>query len=127
MSRRRESSVSTPEAFAKQASSPLRVLPGAQELLDTLAAENIPHAIATSGRLANARHALQLLRLRENTPVVTRDDVRFAKPDPDLWPPVLGSMCRWSVVSSWETVSGIFGGPAAPSRCRSGYVRRVRP
>ncbi len=72
------------ESFAKQAPS-LRVLPGAQELLDTLAVEGIPHAIATSGRLANARHALQLLRLSGHTPVVTRDDVRYAKPDPDLF------------------------------------------
>lgn len=72
------------KAFAEQASS-LRVLPGAQELLDTLAAEDVPHAIATSGRLHNARHALKLLKLRDNVPIVTRDDVRFAKPDPDLF------------------------------------------
>jgi HAD superfamily hydrolase (TIGR01509 family) len=72
------------KAFAEQASS-LRVLPGAQELLDTLAKEGVPHAIATSGRLQNARHALQLLKLHDHVPVVTRDDVRFAKPDPDLF------------------------------------------
>ncbi len=70
--------------YAKQAAS-LRVLPGAQELLDTLAASGVPHAIATSGRLANARHALSLLKLGPQVPVVTRDDVRFAKPDPDLF------------------------------------------
>ena len=72
------------KAYAEQASS-LRVLPGAQELLDTLAAEGVPHAIATSGRLHNARHALKLLKLHDDVPVVTRDDVRFAKPDPDLF------------------------------------------
>ena len=72
------------KAFAEQASS-LRVLPGAQELLDTLAKEGVPHAIATSGRLQNARHALQLLKLHDHVPVVTHDDVRFAKPDPDLF------------------------------------------
>ena len=72
------------KAFAEQASS-LRILPGAQELLDTLAAEGVAHAIATSGRLHNARHALQLLKLRDDVPIVTRDDVRFAKPDPDLF------------------------------------------
>ena len=70
--------------YAEQASS-LRVLPGAQELLDTLAGEHIPHAIATSGRLQNAQHALKLLKLSKDVPVVTRDDVRFAKPDPDLF------------------------------------------
>ena len=70
--------------YAEQAPS-LRVLPGAQELLDTLAEHQVPHAIATSGRLHNARHALELLKLGPGVPVVTRDDVRFAKPDPDLF------------------------------------------
>ena len=70
--------------YGEQASS-LRVLPGAQELLDTLAGERISHAIATSGRLQNAQHALKLLKLSKDVPVVTRDDVRFAKPDPDLF------------------------------------------
>ena len=72
------------EVYAKQASS-LRVLPGAQELLDTLADHRVPHAIATSGRMQSAQHALKLLKLHENVPVITRDDVRFAKPDPDLF------------------------------------------
>jgi HAD superfamily hydrolase (TIGR01509 family) len=72
------------EVFANQASS-LRVLPGAQAMLDTLAAHHVPHAIATSGRKHNARHALKLLTLHRNVPVITRDDVRFAKPDPDLF------------------------------------------
>ncbi|HEY7532493.1 MAG TPA: HAD family hydrolase [Nitrospiraceae bacterium] len=72
------------ETYAKQAPS-LRVLPGAQELLDTLAASHIPHAIATSGRLQYAGYALKLLKLHKEVPVVTRDDVRFAKPDPDLF------------------------------------------
>ena len=72
------------KAFAEQASS-LRILPGAQELLDTLAAEGVAHAIATSGRLHNASHALKLLKLHNDVPIVTRDDVRFAKPDPDLF------------------------------------------
>lgn len=72
------------EVYAKQAPS-LRVLPGAQELLDRLAASRIPHAIATSGRLRSAQHALKLLQLHPGTPVVTRDQVRRAKPDPDLF------------------------------------------
>ena len=70
--------------YAEQASS-LRILPGAQELLDMLADRQIPHAIATSGRLHSAQHALKLLKLGSGVPVVTRDDVRFAKPDPDLF------------------------------------------
>jgi HAD superfamily hydrolase (TIGR01549 family) len=72
------------ESFAKQAPS-LRVLPGTYELLETLAKHDVPHAIATSGRSQNAAHALKLLGLREGIPIITRDDVRFAKPDPDLF------------------------------------------
>src|SRR5919112_1886894 len=53
------------ESFAKQAFS-LRVLPGTHELLDTLAAHRVPHAIATSGRLESAKHALKLLGLRDD-------------------------------------------------------------
>jgi HAD superfamily hydrolase (TIGR01509 family) len=72
------------DAFANQVPS-LRVLPGAQELLDILADHRVPHAIATSGRMHSARHALKLLKLHQNVPVITRDDIRFAKPDPDLF------------------------------------------
>ena len=72
------------EVYASQASS-LRVLPGAQELLDTLMNHRVPHAIATSGRMETAQHGLKLLKLHDTVPVITRDDVRFAKPDPDLF------------------------------------------
>lgn len=72
------------EAYARQAAS-LRVLPGTHDLLATLARHRIPHAIATSGRMENARHTLRLLNLSEDVPVITRDDVRFAKPNPDLF------------------------------------------
>lgn len=56
------------ESYAKQAPS-LRVLPGAHELLETLAGHRVPHAIATSGRLQSAAHALKLLGLREAVPI----------------------------------------------------------
>ena len=72
------------EAYAKQAPS-LRVLPGALELLDALRTYRVPHSIATSGRLKSAGYALRLLKLSKDVPVITRDDVRFAKPDPDLF------------------------------------------
>lgn len=72
------------ESFAKQASS-LRVLPGTHELLDRLTAAQVPFAIATSGRLQSAQHTLKLLKLPSGTPVVTRDLVKRAKPDPDLF------------------------------------------
>ena len=72
------------EAYGRQAAS-LRLLPGAQELLDTLTTRHVPYAIATSGRMEIAEHTLKLLKLDANVPVVTRDQVRHAKPDPDVF------------------------------------------
>jgi beta-phosphoglucomutase-like phosphatase (HAD superfamily) len=60
-------------------------LPGASELLATLTATGVKWAIATSGYAATARSALALLGVGEDTPMVTRDLVRHAKPDPDLF------------------------------------------
>jgi phosphoglycolate phosphatase-like HAD superfamily hydrolase len=54
-------------------------------LLRDLAAAGIPHAIATSGRLETARPALEMLGVQSGFPVITRDLVRYAKPDPDLF------------------------------------------
>jgi HAD superfamily hydrolase (TIGR01509 family) len=64
----------------------IRPLPGARALLATLTSSGIPWAIATSSRMETARPALDQLgvNLAEN-PVVTRDQVQFAKPDPDLF------------------------------------------
>jgi HAD superfamily hydrolase (TIGR01509 family) len=63
----------------------VRPLPGASELLRALTDAGVPWAIATSGYAATARSALALLGLPEDTPMVTRDLVRHAKPDPDLF------------------------------------------
>ena len=63
----------------------VRPLPGAKELLSTLARLGVPHAIATSGRMDSARPALDLLGVGPDCPVITRDEVRYAKPDPDLF------------------------------------------
>jgi len=60
-------------------------LPGARELLAALTGAGVRWAIATSGLAATARPALELLGLPEDTPMVTRDLVRHAKPDPDLF------------------------------------------
>jgi phosphoglycolate phosphatase-like HAD superfamily hydrolase len=45
----------------------------------------VPYAIATSGRLETARLSLEMLGVSPDLPVVTRDEVRYAKPDPDLF------------------------------------------
>jgi HAD superfamily hydrolase (TIGR01509 family) len=63
----------------------VRPLPGATELLPALKEAGVPWAIATSGRAETARSALELLDLPGDTPMVTRDQVRRAKPDPDLF------------------------------------------
>ena len=63
----------------------VRALPGASELLAALTAQGVPWAIATSGRKAMAVRALAMLGLDDDAPMVTRDMVRRAKPDPDLF------------------------------------------
>jgi HAD superfamily hydrolase (TIGR01509 family) len=63
----------------------VRPLPGAIELLATLTEHCVPWAIATSGLDVYARRALDLLELPADTPLVTREQVRYAKPDPDLF------------------------------------------
>ncbi len=72
------------EAYIRQFDS-VRALPGAAELLATLSEHGIPWAIATSGAERYARLALELLDLPADTPLITRDQVRYAKPDPDLF------------------------------------------
>lgn len=62
----------------------ISVLPGAPELLAELRELEIPYIIATSGRAKNARPMLKLLG-REDERIITREDVKRAKPDPDLF------------------------------------------
>jgi len=45
----------------------------------------VPWAIATSGRLESARPTLELLGVGPDVPVITRDQVQHAKPEPDLF------------------------------------------
>ncbi len=63
----------------------VRPLPGAADLLAGLTEFGIPWAIATSGAERTAGRARALLGLAEDVPMVTRDQVRYAKPDPDLF------------------------------------------
>jgi HAD superfamily hydrolase (TIGR01509 family) len=72
------------EAYARRRDT-VRPLPGARELLSALTERKVKWAIATSGLAIAARPALDMLDLPEDTPLVTRDQVRHAKPDPDLF------------------------------------------
>jgi HAD superfamily hydrolase (TIGR01509 family) len=71
------------ELLAHMAS--IRPLPGAVRLLRHLHDLGVPFALATSGRRETAGHLVDMLELPQGTPVVTRDDVAHAKPDPDLF------------------------------------------
>ena len=63
----------------------VRPLPGARELLGALTTAGVPWAIATSGRWETAGPVIDMLGVPEGVPVVTRDQVLHAKPDPDLF------------------------------------------
>jgi HAD superfamily hydrolase (TIGR01509 family) len=63
----------------------IQPLPGARELLQQLSRANVPYAIATSGRPEGARSALDRLGVGPEIPVITRQEVQRAKPDPDLF------------------------------------------
>jgi HAD superfamily hydrolase (TIGR01509 family) len=73
------------EAYLRRAGE-VRPLPGARELLRALTDASIPWAIATSSRMETARPTLELIGVApDREPVVTRDEVEHAKPDPDLF------------------------------------------
>ncbi len=72
------------EAFMRHYDS-VQPLPGARELLATLTEHGVAWAIATSGPVRYAGLARRLLGVPDHTPMITRDQVRHAKPDPDLF------------------------------------------
>jgi phosphoglycolate phosphatase-like HAD superfamily hydrolase len=105
------------EAFNRQFAG-VRPLPGAMDLLAALTAMKIPWAIATSGRIETAAPSLDVLGVDPQAAiVVTRDQVRFAKPDPDLFIEAarrLGAPIEASIVvgdSIWDML--------ASARCRA--------
>jgi HAD superfamily hydrolase (TIGR01509 family) len=70
----------------QELSSSVTPLPGAGKLLQRLTETKVPWAIATSGRMETAGPNIQSLGVDPSVSVVvTRDQVRFAKPDPDLF------------------------------------------
>ncbi|HEY0230102.1 MAG TPA: HAD family hydrolase [Dokdonella sp.] len=82
----------------------IRPLPGARELIAWLTAAGLPWAIATSGRMETAGPLLESLGVDlARTPVITRDQVKYAKPDPDLF---LAAADRLGVPIESATVVG---------------------
>jgi HAD superfamily hydrolase (TIGR01509 family) len=72
------------EAYAERAEG-VRPLPGAVELLAYLTEIAVPWAIATSGYIESAGPTIEALGVPPDVPVITRDQVAHAKPDPDLF------------------------------------------
>ncbi len=73
------------EAYARMVDQ-VRPLPGARELLAYLTENRVRWAVATSGRIESAGRSLKILGVDPNkATVITRDQVRYAKPDPDLF------------------------------------------
>jgi HAD superfamily hydrolase (TIGR01509 family) len=72
------------EAYARLTDQ-VRPLPGARDLLKYLTQAGVPWAIATSARIESARPTLERLGVPPHVPIITRDQVEHAKPDPDLF------------------------------------------
>jgi HAD superfamily hydrolase (TIGR01549 family) len=71
-------------AYARQVAQ-VRALPGARDLLRYLSSAGVPWAIATSGSKDSAQRTLEQLPINPEIPIITRDQVEHAKPDPDLF------------------------------------------
>ncbi|WP_088344519.1 MULTISPECIES: HAD family hydrolase [Rhodomicrobium] len=119
----------------------IRPLPGARELLAWLTQAGVPWAIATSGRMETAAVNLEALGVDPaKIPVVTRDQVKYAKPDPDLFLAAadrLGAPIETAVVvgdSIWDMLAaircralgvGVLSGGYGPDELRQSGAYRV--
>lgn len=64
----------------------ITALPGAVELLNELSSSGLQWCIATSGGSDTAEINLKALGLKtDDVKLITRDDVKYGKPDPDLF------------------------------------------
>ena len=127
-------------AYREQADR-IRPLPGARELLNWLSEAGIRWAIATSGRMETAAVNLASLGVDpDRVPVVTRDQVKYAKPDPDLFLAAaerLGAPIETAVVvgdSIWDMLAaarcralgvGLLSGGYGPEELRQAGALRV--
>jgi HAD superfamily hydrolase (TIGR01509 family) len=107
----------------------VRALPGARQLLDTLTDHDVPWTIATSGLAVTARPSLELLGLPADQPMITRDAVRHAKPDPDLFLAAadqVGVEIRTAIVvgdSVWDLLAARRAGALGVGLLSGGYAR----
>jgi HAD superfamily hydrolase (TIGR01509 family) len=114
------------QAFLRY-SSQVRPLPGARELLDYLAQQQVRHAIATSGYREAANATTQMLGADPGVPLITRDQVQHAKPDPDLFlaaAEALGVPIEHSIVvgdSIWDLLAARRAGALGIGLLSGGY------
>jgi beta-phosphoglucomutase-like phosphatase (HAD superfamily) len=104
----------------------VRPLPGAADLLAYLAKSSVPHGIATSGRMDSAGPALKSLGVSSDLPVITRDQVRYAKPDPDLFLAAadrLGVSIHDSIVVGVQCLGSVSGTSSPRARRRTAFGR----
>ena len=116
------------EAFERRRDT-VRALPGARRLLDALTDHDVRWTIATSGLAVTARPSLELLGLPVDLPMVTREMVRYAKPDPDLFLAAAGQVgvdIRTAIVvgdSVWDLLAARRAGALGVGLLSGGYAR----
>jgi HAD superfamily hydrolase (TIGR01509 family) len=114
----------------RELASHVRPLPGAIALLHQLSERGVLWAIATSGTRATAGPNLAKLEVPPSVPVITRDEVPFAKPDPDLF---LAAAARLGVAitncvvvgdSIWDVLAARRAGALGVGLLSGGYSRQ---
>ena len=116
------------DAYARR-SGDVRPLPGARELLAYLTTIHVPWAIATSGHIETAGPTLEALGVPDGVPIITRDQVARAKPDPDLFVEAsrrLGTVTAGSYVigdSIWDMIAAARCGALGIGLLSGGYGR----
>jgi len=104
-------------------------LPGAGELLAALTNAGVGWAIATSGARETALRSLRMLEIPKGTPIITRDEVQHAKPNPDLFIAAmhaLGSKPNETFVvgdSLWDMLGARRAGALSVGVLSGGYGR----
>ena len=108
----------------------IQPLPGVRELLEELKRVGVPIALASCGGNARVHDLLSRLRLRKYfTVVVTGDEVRLGKPDPEIFHKAARQMRAHpaeSIVFE-DSVSGIQGAKAAGMKCVGIADRQLTP
>ena len=108
----------------------IKMLPGAQELLEDLKRAGVPIGLASCGGRARVHHLLSTLRLRQYfSVIVTGDEVMLGKPDPEIF-----YKAAWQLrvhpaesIVFEDSVSGVQGAKAAGMKCIGIADRHAAP